>query len=46
MNVGVTANTPDQLHICARATNPSTRSIDVWAPRLRRGLIALVFFRH
>ena len=45
-NVGVTANTPDQLHICPRATDPPTSSIDVSAPRGCRVLPALVFFTH
>ena len=45
-NVGVTANTPDQLHICPRATAPPTSSIDIRAPRGCRALPALVFFTH
>src|SRR5262249_21676326 len=45
-NVGVTANTPDQLHICPRATDPPTSSIDVCAPCGCRVLLAVVFFTH
>jgi hypothetical protein len=46
MNVGVNAKTPDQLHICPRATNPTMSSIDVCAARLCRGPFARVLFTH
>ena len=45
-NVGVTANTPDQLHICTRATDPPTSSIEVSDTRPRRALVVLVFVIH
>ena len=44
MNVGVTANSPDELHVRARAANPWTRSISARVPRLRRGRLLLFFF--
>ena len=45
MNVGITANSPNQLHVRARAVNPWTRSISARVPHRRRGCV-LLFFCH